>query len=86
MYEIIFDEKAIEYLEKLDHTDKKRIFDKIMSSKENPLHYFERLTGRNEFKLRIGSYRVIGDIDEKTKKISILIIAHRKNIYRKYRK
>ena len=35
--------------------------------------------GFNEFKLRIGDYRVIADIKEKTKNISIHIIDHRKN-------
>ena len=84
MYEIIFDEKAIEFLEKLDHTEKKRIFEKIMSTKEKPLHYFDHLTERSEYKLRIGNYRAIADINEKKKTITILIIGHRKNIYKRY--
>ena len=83
MYTVIYDEKALQNLEKLEKKTRKRIFEKITSAKENPFHYFERLTGRSEFKLRIGDYRVIADIDEKTKRISILIIDHRKNIYKK---
>jgi mRNA interferase RelE/StbE len=62
---------------------RKRIFEKITSTKENPFHYFEQLTGRSDYKLRVGDYRVIADIDEKTKRISILFIDHRKNIYKK---
>jgi len=84
MYEIIFDEKAIEFLEKLDHTEKKRIFEKIMSTKEKPLRYFDHLTERSEYKFRIGNYRAIADINEKKKTITILIIGHRKNIYKRY--
>ena len=84
MYEIIFDEKAIEFLEKLSQIEKKRLFGKIMSTKEKPLHYFDHLTGRTEYKLRIGNYRAIADINEKTKTITILVIGHRKNIYKKY--
>jgi len=83
MYNIVYDEEALQNLEKLEKKIRKRIFEKIISTKENPFHYFERLTGRSEFKLRIGDYRVIADIDEKTKKISILVIDHRKNIYKK---
>jgi len=52
MYEIIFDEEAIEFLEKIEKNTGKRIYNKIISTKEDPFHYFERLTGRNEFKLR----------------------------------
>lgn len=69
MYDIVFDEKAIEFLGKLDKKNQKRIFDKIMSTNKSPLHYFERLTGRNKFKLRVGDYRIIADIDEKSKDI-----------------
>ncbi|MCX6667868.1 MAG: type II toxin-antitoxin system RelE/ParE family toxin [Euryarchaeota archaeon] len=83
MYEIIFDEEAIEFLEKIEKNTRKRIYNKIISTKEDPFHYFERLTGRNEFKLRVGDYRVIAYIDETTKKISVLVIGHRKNIYKK---
>jgi mRNA interferase RelE/StbE len=83
MYTVIYDEEALQNLEKLEKITRKRIFEKISSTKENPFHYFERLTGRDEYKIRVGDYRVIADIDEKTKRISILIIDHRKNIYKK---
>jgi mRNA interferase RelE/StbE len=62
---------------------RKRIFEKISSTKENPFHYFERLTGRSEYKLRAGNYRIISQIDEKTKQISVLFVDHRKNVYKK---
>jgi mRNA interferase RelE/StbE len=83
MYTVIYDEETLQYLEKLETKIRKRIFEKIISTKENPFHYFERLTGRGEFKFRVGDYRIIADIDENTKKISILFIDHRKNIYKK---
>jgi len=83
MYTVIYDEEALQNLEKLEKKIRKRIFEKIISTKENPFHYFERLSSRGEFKLRVGDYRTIADIDEKTKKISILFIDHRKNIYKK---
>jgi mRNA interferase RelE/StbE len=83
MHTVIYDEEALQNLEKLEKKIRKRIFEKIASTKENPFHYFERLTGGSEYKLRVGDYRVIADIDEKTKRISILFIDHRKNIYKK---
>ena len=83
MYTVIYDEEALQNLERLEKKIRKRIFEKITSIKENPFHYFERLTGRSEYKLRVGDYRVVADVDEKTKRISILFIDHRKNIYKK---
>ncbi len=33
-----------------------------MSTKAKSHHFFERLTGRTDYKLRIGDYRAIADI------------------------
>jgi len=82
MYDIIFDEEAIDFLKKLPKETRKRIYSKIISSKPNPLHYFERLEGRKEFKLRVGDYRIIADISINSKKIEIILIGHRKNVYK----
>lgn len=81
MYEIIFDPKAIEFLEKSEKQIAKRIWNKIMSTKENPHHFFERLSGRSDYKLRIGDYRAIADIDDNKKRIDITFVGHRKNVY-----
>ena len=81
MYELIFDDKALEFLTKLPKELRKRISVKIWSAKENPFHYFEKLTKRGDYKLRVGNYRVIADIDTTAKKIRITSAGHRKNIY-----
>ena len=81
MYEVVFDPEAIEFLEKSNKDSAKRIWNKIMSTKENPHRFFERLTGRTDYKLRIGDYRAIADIDDKNKKIEVTLIGHRKNVY-----
>ena len=83
MFKVIFDDKALEFLEKLDKKNRERVFNKIMSTKEDPLHYFEKLTKKNFYKLRVGDYRVIADINENEIKILVLLIGHRKNIYDK---
>ncbi|MFC1752572.1 type II toxin-antitoxin system RelE/ParE family toxin [Thermoproteota archaeon] len=75
---ITFDEKAIDCLEKLPKDTGARILLKIISTKKNPFHFFERLSGSRNYKLRIGDYRVIADID---KDIRIIFIGHRKNVY-----
>ena len=84
MYEIIFDEKVIEFLNKIEYNTKKRIYEKIISTKEKPFHYFDKLTKREEYKLRVGNYRVIADINKTNKSINVLFIGHRKNVYKRY--
>ncbi|MDO9517230.1 MAG: type II toxin-antitoxin system RelE/ParE family toxin [Methanosarcinaceae archaeon] len=83
MYEVVFDEEAIVFLNKLDNDQKERIFNKILDTKDNPFHFFEKLSGRPEFKLRVGSHRVIVDIIQNDKVIQILHIGHRRNVYKK---
>ena len=82
MYEIIFDPEALEFLTKLDKKNAKRIWDKIMSTKSDPHHFFERLVGRQDYKLRIGDYRAIADINDTSQRVEITIIDHRKKVYK----
>ena len=47
---------------------------------ENPFSKdIKRLKGSNDFRLRVGDYRVIFSIEKET--IQILKVGHRKNIY-----
>ena len=83
MYEVFFDPEALEFVGKLDKTLARRIWNKIMLTKSEPHHFFERLVGRKDYKLRIGDYRVIADINDSSKRIEITLIGHRKKIYNK---
>ena len=83
MYKVIFDEEAIKFLEKLPKKQRLRITKKIFDTKPNPLHFFERLKGRPEYKLRVGDYRVIADIQNNELTILVLYIGHRRNVYKK---
>lgn len=82
-YIVIYDNKALDFLASLPENIKKRIYEKISDSKENPRHFFERLTGRTDYKLRVGDYRVIADLNEKEQRIEITLIDHRKKVYKK---
>ncbi len=81
MYSVQFDPAAIDVLKKLPKDIRARIYDKIISTKENPSRYFERLSGRPDYKLRVGDYRVIADILRDKELIQVTFIGHRKNVY-----
>ncbi len=81
MFTVTFDEEAIAILNKFSRDVRERIFLKIMATKDNPFRFFERLVGRKDYKLRVGDYRVIADIDQKTRNIHVTLIGHRKNVY-----
>lgn len=80
-YEVIFDKNAIDFLATCDKALRQRIYNKIISAKENPFHFFERMEGRSDYKLRIGDYRVIADINNLHHRIEVTLIGNRKNVY-----
>lgn len=82
-FKLIFDKKALKQLQKLPGQIKKRIFDKLVKSKEDPFRFFERLSGRLDYKLRIGEYRAIADIKQDQRQIQVTKIGHRRNVYEK---
>ncbi len=41
-----------------------------------------KLTGRDGWRLRIGDFRVIYEIDDKQRNITVLHIGHRRDVYR----
>ncbi len=83
MYEVIFDDKAIEFLEKLPKPKRKQIFEAIISTKLNPYEYFKRLRGRTDNSFTLSNIRVIADIAERRKRIEVTLIEYRSRAYQK---
>ena len=79
MYELKWDKKALDFLNKLEKDIKKRIWDKIQACKINPFRYLEHLEEIEGFKLRVGDYRILFLI--KGSRLIVIKIGHRKNIY-----
>ena len=83
MFQLVFEKRALEDLNKLDRQIKERIWNKLQNCKEEPFRFLEPLTEINGFKLRIGDYRVIIDVDFKENKLTVIKVGHRKNVYEK---
>lgn len=81
MYKLIFDKRALKNLQKLNNITKERIWRKLQLCKINPFRFLEHLTQINGFKLRIGDYRLIIDVNREMKVLKIIKVGHRKNIY-----
>ncbi len=75
--------KAIEYVEKLPGNISERILRKIDSIRVNPFHYLEHYEGEDIYKLRIGNYRALIDIDFQNKILKVRVVGHRKKIYKR---
>ena len=82
MFDIEFSKEAEKDINALDKKNAEIVIKKIYSIRENPLHYLERLAGFSLWKLRIGDYRAIIQINTTSNKLFILKTGHRKNIYK----
>ena len=81
-YDIIFSDKALKQLEKLDRSSQKRIIATLERIRIRPETYVTKLVGDSGYRLRIGDYRVLMDIDNKELHILVLKVGHRKKIYK----
>ncbi len=60
-----------------------RIAQKIALLKKNPFPVgYRKLSGEEGYRIRIGDYRVVYTIDQATKTVTIIKVAHRKEVYR----
>jgi mRNA interferase RelE/StbE len=82
-YEVIFSDKALRQLKKMEKNDQERIIAVLERIRVRPEAYVTKLVGDPGYKLRIGDYRVIMDVDNKLLRILILKVGHRKNVYNK---
>ncbi len=81
MYNIIFEKSALDFLNKLEKETKERIWKKLQQCKEEPFRFLEHLEDIDGFKLRVGDYRLIIDVDKINNMLNVVKIGHRKNIY-----
>ena len=82
-FEIRWDKKAVEFLRKLDRSISKRIVRNVDGIRSDPKRYLEPLKEVGGYKLRVGDHRVIIDVNWNTKTIFVLLIGHRKKIYKR---
>ncbi len=82
MYKVVFTQRALKDLEKMDEETKNRIAKKLKEYSEKPLKFARKLINPKigTYRFRIGDYRVIFDNDKEN--IVILRLGHRKNIYK----
>ena len=82
-YRLVYTQKAVRDIDRLDAGVKKRIGTTLLRFKDNPLQYAERLTDPElgGYRFRIGDYRVIFDIEGND--IVVLLVGHRKEIYKR---
>ena len=81
-YDIIFSDKSLKQLKKIEKRVQERIIKALERIRIRPELHVTKLIGDSGYRLRVGDYRVILDIDKGKLLILILKIGHRKGIYK----
>jgi mRNA interferase RelE/StbE len=84
VYEIYLERSAEKDLKRLPAGIFKRIMTHIRGLANTPRPSgCHKITGsKNDWRIRIGDYRVIYEIDEKGKTVKVMRVRHRKEVYR----
>jgi mRNA interferase RelE/StbE len=78
---VLFSDLALKQLRKLDQEIRQRIIAMIERIRIRPDDYVRKLVGDDGYRLRVGNYRVIMDLDREKLIILVLRIGHRRNVY-----
>jgi mRNA interferase RelE/StbE len=85
LYEVYLERSAENDLKRLPASTFQRILPQIKALAENPRPPgCHKISGsKSDWRIRIGDYRVIYEIDEKTKAVRIMRVRHRREVYRR---
>jgi mRNA interferase RelE/StbE len=81
-YEITFTDTSRRQFIKLEKDVQERIITALERIRIRPESYVKKLVGDSGYRLRVGDYRVILDIQKSELIILVIKIGHRKNIYK----
>ena len=80
-YSVEWHPKTRKFLRKLPKDISERIVLKVKEVREDPFRFLEHYEGDDYYKLRVGDYRLLIDVDFKNKVLLIQVIDHRRRIY-----
>lgn len=82
-FKIEWHPRASKNLSKLPQELIKRVFKKLDLVKEDPFRFLEHFEGENVYKLRIGDYRALIDVDFKNKILFVQVFDKRGRVYKR---
>jgi len=83
VWKIEFSRRVLKDVRKLPKDVLARVRETLKPIKQDPWKHLEPLVNLPYRKIRVGDYRVIVDIRQQEKKIVVLMIDHRKKVYKR---
>jgi len=82
-WQVIWSKKSVKQLERIDKKNAQKIYDAVLDCVEDPFKTVIRLTNSPFYRMRVGHYRVILDLQQSRMIIFVVEADHRGKIYKK---
>jgi len=83
IYKVMVERPAKRNLSKIPQPHQDRIINAIRNLRDNPRPSgVRKLTGRSAWRIRIGNYRIIYEIDDDQSTVLVVTLGHRGEVYR----
>lgn len=82
-YQVFIERYAVKQILKLDKNAIPLVKSAIAGLAENPRPFgYKKLKGEEAYRIRVGSYRIIYEIDDHKIIVTVVSVGHRKDIYK----
>jgi len=83
-YQLVIERRAQKALARIERRDRARIAEAIRALAQAPRpRGAKQLTGRDVYRLRVGDYRVLYEIEDARLVILVVDVGHRREVYRR---
>jgi mRNA interferase RelE/StbE len=82
IWQVVWSEKSVKQLEKIAKKEAQKIYDHVLECANNPFRTAVRLAGSSFFRLRVGNYRVILNLQQSKLVVFVVEVDLRKRIYK----
>ncbi len=84
MYKILFTSRVLKELNELENTIYLKVREKIFTLADDPRPVGSlKLTSENGYRIRSGDFRILYEINDNMKTVTLLRIGHRRDVYKK---
>ena len=82
MYTVVIEKQAKKQLEKISPPNYESVVEALLALANNPRpHGYKKLKGRQGYRVRVGDYRIVYNIEHNILTIYVLLIGHRREVY-----
>ena len=83
MYQVVIEKQVQKQLTKIHSVDYNKVVEALQGLANNPRpHGFKKLKGRAGYRIRVGDYRIIYNINDNILTVFVLTVGNRRDVYK----